>query len=152
MVSLRAVNGATTVNINGTEFAINSATEMYYDITDLLTANADSTATVSITNSGSGILAVNNIKLTNTVSGASLMPLSAEDIEAVQHYATMEPVQATVENGVVTPVVEEEIPGENTNNDTDTETEGFSIFSFVEMLIAFIEKILSSSFGTGNIF
>ena len=150
MVSLRAVNGATTVNINGTEFAIKSATEMYYDITDLLKANADSTATVSITNSGSGILAVNNIKLTNTVSGAGLMELNGSDIETVRYHATMEPVQATVENGVVTPVVDEEVPEDNTN--TDTETEGFDIFSFVEMLIAFIEKILSSSFGTGNIF
>ena len=162
MVSLRAVNGAsttTTAKINGTEFAINSATEMYYDITDLLTVT-EGKANVTIINSGSGILAVNNIKLTNTASGASLMMLSMDDMETVQYYAAMEPVQATVKNGVVTPVVEEEeIPEDNTNTDTDTDTETeetekeeFSLFSLIELLIVFIEKILRSAFGAGNIF
>ncbi len=158
MVSLRAVNGTATATINGQKFTVNSATEMYYDITDLLTITNDK-ANVTIINSGSGILSVNNIKLTNTASGASLMMLSMDDLEIAQYYATMEPVQAKVENGVVTPVVdeEEEIPEDNTNTGTDTDTETeekeeFSLFSLIELLIEFIEKILRNAFGAGNVF
>ena len=166
MVSLRAVNGPATVKINTTEFVINSATEMYYDITDLLDATevATGSATVTIINTGdvnpddgkdtgSGILSINNIKVTNTASAANLMMLSMDDLETAQYYASAEPVQANVKNGVVTPVEEEEeIPEDNTNTDTDTEEseEEFSIFSFIEMLIAFIEKILYSAFGAGS--
>ena len=63
-----------------------------------------------------------------------------------------ETVQGEVKNGVIVPV-EEEIPEDNTNDETDTEDskEEFSIFSIVEMIIGFIEKILSSLFGLGSI-
>ncbi len=158
MVSLRAVNGTATATINGQSFTINSATEMYYDITDLLTVT-DGKANVSIINTGSGILAVNNIKLTNTVATSGLMLLSMDDLETVQYYASAEPVQATVENGVVTPVVEEEAPEQDTstdNNDTTTDSgeteESFSIFSLIEALIAFIREILFNTVGSGKLF
>lgn len=163
MISLRAVNDPTTVKINGTEFAINSATEMYYDITDLLnpTEIATGSAKVTIINTGGGILSVNNIKLTNTVAYAGLMSLNEEDLATVQYYANMEPVKSTVKNGVVTPVEDEEdIPEDNTNTDNDntnddanteeSEKEEFSLFSLIEMLIAFIEKILYNAFGAGS--
>lgn len=158
MVSLRAVNGTATATINGQSFTINSATEMYYDITDLLTVT-DGKANVSIINTGSGILAVNNIKLTNAVATSGLMPLGMDDLETVQYYASAEPVQATVENGVVTPVVEEEAPKQDTstdNNDTTTDSgeteESFSIFSLIEALLAFIKEILVNSVGSGKLF
>ncbi len=157
MVSLRAVDGATTVNINGNTFTVTSATEMYYDITELLTV-ADGKASVTIINSGNGILAVNNIKLTNAVATSNLMLLSSEDLETAQYYASVEPVEVSVKNGVVTPVAEEDVTDDDTNtdnNDTNTdsgEDEEFSIFSLIEILLAFIEKILRGSFGSGKLF
>lgn len=163
MISLRAVNGETKVKVNDKEFTVKSATEMYYDITDALDPK-DGQATVSIINTGDKILSVNNIKITKGNSGASLMTLDEGDIEAVQYYAAMEPVQATVNNGVVTPVVDEEEinPGDTTNpdnNDTNDDTntdngekEEFNIFSLIELLISLIENILHSAFGTGSLF
>ncbi|MBQ6898786.1 MAG: hypothetical protein IJN70_07370 [Clostridia bacterium] len=67
MVSLRAVNGSPKAKIGDKEFAITSNTEMYYDITDYI-----QNGTVTVQNSGTGLLAVNNIKL---VSGHTLQPL-----------------------------------------------------------------------------
>ena len=161
MISLRAVNGATKAKINGREFEINSATEMYYDITDVLEVDNTNTANVTVINTGSGILSVNNIKLTNTVSPAKLMTFNMDDMETVNYYSSMEPIEATVENGVVTPVEEEEeIPedntnteDDNTNDDTNTEgsTEEFSILSLIQMIIKLIETILKSAFGAGSI-
>lgn len=154
MVSLRAVNGVdTTAKINGKVFPINSATEMYYDITDLA-----STGAVVIENTGSGILSVNNIKLTNPGATPDLIMLDEGDLEAVQYYASMEPVQATVKNGVVTPVVEEEeIPGGDITPDvpeddnTSDEKEEFSFMSLIEMLLSFIEDILRNAFGLSSL-
>ena len=81
MVSLRAVDGATKAKIasgsKSIEFAINTATEQYFDITPYL--DIDTTtgkANVVITNSGTGLLSVNNIKLVDAaaqvVNGAEL--------------------------------------------------------------------------------
>ncbi len=163
MISLRAVNGPATATINGQTFTVNSATEMYYDITETFTDAeiAARSALVSITNTGAGILSVNNIKLTNTLAAAGLMELSMDDLETVQYYADMEPVQATVKNGVVTPVVEEEEnPGDNTGSDNDNTNDGtntengekeeFSIFSLIELLIKLIEKILFNAFNNSK--
>ncbi len=153
MVSLRAVNGSTTAKINGKVFEINSATEMYYDITDVV-----STGDVVIENAGSGILSVNNIKLTNPGSTPGLIMLDEGDIEAVQYYASMEPVQATVKNGVVTPIVEEEeIPGGDITPDVpedgniSDEKEEFSFMSLIEMLLSFIEDVLRNAFGLSSL-
>lgn len=90
MISARAVSGAPKLTVNGNAIAINSATEMYYDITSYLTAT-DGVASVAITNSGSGLLSLNNMKLvgatTNSLSTASLddavalMSLKPVDVE-----------------------------------------------------------------------
>ena len=155
MISLRAVNGTTTAKINGTEFAINSATEMYYDITDLAVASGGN---VTIVNTGSAVLSVNNIKLTDPGAIPDLIMLDEGDLEAVQYYASMEPVQATVKNGVVTPIVEEEeIPGGDITPDvpeddnTSDEKEEFSFMSLIEMLLSFIEDILRNAFGLSSL-
>ena len=84
--------------------------------------------------------------------------LDEGDLEAVQYYASMEPVQATVKNGVVTPIVEEEeIPGGDITPDvpeddnTSDEKEEFSFMSLIEMLLSFIEDILRNAFGLSSL-
>ncbi len=67
MVSLRAVSGNPVAKFGTSEFPVNSNTEMYYDITDFIAEDG----TITIQNNGSGLLAVNNIKL---VSGHAIQP------------------------------------------------------------------------------
>lgn len=190
MLGLRAVNGteATNISINdGTgdpiSVDIKSATEMYYDITECI----DSTGEVVITitnNHSTNILAINHIKFSGG-SGSNgtvvtprsfarsadateattnkFLPLTQEDLVAIEKSMSGEPIPAVVKNGVIVPIVEEEveIPEDNTNTDNDntnddadteeSENEEFSLFSLIEMLIAFIEKILYNAFGAGSI-
>ncbi len=90
MISARAVSGAPKLTVNGNAIAINSATEMYYDITKYLTAT-NGVATVAITNSGDGLLSLNSLKLVgatanhlNTASlddAVALMSLKPVDVE-----------------------------------------------------------------------
>ena len=82
---------------------------------------------------------------------------------AIEAVMSAEPIPTVVKNGVVIPLVEEEeeIPEDNTNtgndntNDAttteDSENEELSLFSLIEMLIAFIEKILYNAFVAGSI-
>lgn len=200
MLGLRAVKGATTLNITSNKtdknvaVTVNSATEMYYDITNCIgeIATDGTEVQIIVQNTGSNMLAVNQIKFSggatvNTGNGNApvtrslsrsgeatevysniFLPLTAEALVEVENGLTVkETVQGVIENGVILPVVEEEeeIPGDNTtpdvpeddntNDDTNTdsgETENFSIFSLLELLISLIEKILHSAFGTGNLF
>ena len=55
-VSLRAVSGSTTSNVTGTD-TLESTTEMYY------TVKSNEKGIVTITNTGSGMLAIGNVKL-----------------------------------------------------------------------------------------
>ncbi len=177
MLGLRAVNGATSANVNGTLIPVNSATEMYYDISDLITGTGE--VTVSITNGGSGMLAVNHIKfsggstsngtvivprsmarstgVTETITN-KFLPITQEDLLAIELVMNEEPTLAEVKNGVVVPIVDEDVSGGDTNNDTnndtnteDNENESFSISSIIEMIIALIEKILKNAFGINTI-
>lgn len=72
MLSARAASGAPVININGHTDTLISATEMYYDITDIVmdktTTESDGSisVTVAIKNDGGGLLAINNIKLVNS--------------------------------------------------------------------------------------
>lgn len=65
MISLRSAQGSPKAQVNNNVFVDGSITrmEMYYDITEYLTI-ADGKATVIIKNAGSGLLAVDNIKVT----------------------------------------------------------------------------------------
>jgi hypothetical protein len=72
MISLRAASGSAKAKIGNKEFEVKNATETYFDITDYITKGDDGIYTVTITNTGSGLLAVDNIKLTN----AALSPLN----------------------------------------------------------------------------
>lgn len=77
MISLRAAQGSPKAQVNNKVFVDGSITrmEMYYDITEYLTI-ADGKATVIIKNAGSGLLAVDNIKVTGAggISAQSELP------------------------------------------------------------------------------
>ena len=78
MVSVRAASGSPKAKFGVTdvtstkEFAVNSASETYYDITDILGVDTDGSFTLTITNTGNGLLAVDNLKLVN----ATLVPMN----------------------------------------------------------------------------
>ena len=91
------------------------------------------------------------------------LPLTEDDLIVVEKTLTSEDsVDGIVKNGVVIPLTEEEVeipednttPDDNNTNDgADTEESGkeeFSLFSLIEMLIAFIEKILYNAFGADS--
>ena len=67
MISLRSVSGKPQAKIGTSYFPVTNSTEMYYDITDYIAEDG----TVTIQNNGTGLLAVNNIKL---VSGYTVQP------------------------------------------------------------------------------
>ena len=185
MLGLRAVDGATTINVNGyaIDKGINSATEMYYDISNCI-KNSGKGVTITVENTGSNRVAINHIKFSGgdasngtVVTPRSLarsadateaqtnkfLPLTQEDLVAIEAVMSAEPIPTVVKNGVVIPLVEEEeeIPEDNTNTDNDntndgTDTEesedgGFGILSLIKMLIAFIEQILRNALGAGSI-
>ena len=158
-LGLRAVTGTAQVKIGvGTEeagtaktFTINGATEMYYDVTSYADIK-EGIATITIQNTGSGVLAVNNIKLT----GDNTMNLvTADDMDSAIALMNAPAEKAEVINGVVTPIVEDtdnDTDVDNgTDNDTDTGNEntgdaGSSNLSFIEQIIAKIMELLSSIF------
>ena len=191
MLGLRSANGteATNISINdgtGDPMSVNitSATEMYYDITKCI----DSTGEVVITitnNHSTNLLAVNHIKfsggsgsngtvatprsITRSADASEatvnkFLPITQEDLVAIENSMKSEPIPAVVKNGVIVPLEDDEAPDDtnapdtgddNTDDNTNAdsgEKEEFSIFSLIEMLLAFIEKILHSAFGTGNLF
>ncbi len=147
-LGLRAVTGTATVKVGETTFTINGPTEMYYDVTDCVTVDDTGVATITIQNSGTGVLAVNNIKLTGE---AAVATFTSDDMAAAYTLMTAEPVRADVVNGIVTPVVEDTDTDTDVDNGTDNDTEndndtGSSNLSFIEQIIAMIMEILSSIF------
>ncbi len=144
-LGLRAVSGKATVKIGGTQFNINSATEMYYDVTNCITKNGDGTATITIQNDGSGILAVNNIKLTGDVTATALVGEEALEYATASMAAPAR--SAAVINGVVTPGAEEDTTtpdtGDDTTTDNSTSTESGS---FLEQLIEMLIEIIMGIF------
>ncbi len=182
MLGLRAVNGPASISVNdGTGVpwtaTINSATEMYYDITNCIDSFGED-KTITVVNNGSTILAVNHIKFSGgtalngsvnngarslarsndatAITSSAFLPITQEDLAVIDNSMSGEPILAEIINGVLVPIVEEEeIPEDNTNND-DTNTEEdekevFSISSIIEMIIALIEKILYNAFGINKI-
>ena len=150
-LGLRAVKGTATVKISkdantSRTFYVNSATEMYYDVTDCLSVNGKE-ATITI-QSTAGVLAVNNIKLTGD---AAVAIVEEGDLEEAALFMTAPAERAEVVNGVVTPVVEDTDTDTDVDNGTDNDTEndndaGSSNLSFIEQIIAMIMEILSSIF------
>lgn len=151
MLGLRAVKGATSVTIANTannnykveNVPINSATEMYYDITECFggVTASDTLVNITITNASGGILAVNHVKhsggdgsvgsgivtRTNARSAAATQaqdllfaPFTEANLADVQNSMNLPGVQGVVKNGVIVPLVEDEsdVPGDNTTPDT----------------------------------
>ena len=89
MISLRAASGTAKAKIGSKEFVVNSASETYFDITDYITKGSDGINTVTITNTGSGLLAVDNIKLTN----ATLSPLNGISLAELDEIISTQAVE-----------------------------------------------------------
>ena len=168
MISLRAVNGATTVKIasgsgekaKATEYAINTATEQYYDITPDLVVDPDTrVANVIITNNGTGLLSVNNIKLVY----ASAQVVSGEDLNAMAMTFAMTPTRvepnsfdynAIVNSGstqpdVDNPEVDEPVVDEpviDNPSDDNTGDDVSVVKNFLDRIIAFFRKIFETIF------
>ena len=117
MVSLRAVNGATKAKINNQEITVTSATEMYYDITKYIDV-ASGNPVVTIQNSGSGLLAVCNLKV---VSGG-IAPMMMSALPRVRMMMAAPVEEEVPEEPSVLPEVTPN-PG-GTGNDPDLDVEG----------------------------
>ncbi len=154
-LGLRAVQGTATVKIGATDFEIKGATEMYYDVTDCITIDDAGVATLTIQNTGSGVLAVNTVKLTGE---AAMEIVTEEDMGEAKEAFAATPVRARVVNGVVTTVAENDDTNiDNGGNNTtggDTGSDNLEpdnstttgTTSFLEQLIAMIIEIIMSIF------
>lgn len=111
MLGVRAASGAPYLKVNGTAFAIGSSTEMYYDITQYISA-VDGVATITLANSGTGLLAINNMKLV----GAAVAPVSAYSLERSVALMSLEP--EVVEYSI--PVISQPEPDESLPETDDT--------------------------------
>ena len=88
MISLRAASGSAKAKIGGAEFNVTNACETYFDITDYITSS-NGIYTVTITNTGSGLLAVDNIKITN----AALVPLNGVSLTELNELISTQAVE-----------------------------------------------------------
>lgn len=97
-IGAKAPKGAAVLNVNGTEIkTLETATEMYYDIT----AQANKGQQVTITNTGEGILSLTDVKVTFTTNAtASLAELGEDDaaqavamVRALYAAPVVEPVE-----------------------------------------------------------
>ena len=155
MISLRSASGEpkATVGANGAAnrktFTVNSASETYYDITNYLGSGTDGKYTVTITNDGSGLLAVDNIKITNAslvpLNGASLTELdqilSTQAVEVDPHEvksATHTFVQAPADDPNIDPAGE--IPALESVAKQKAEQDKFA--AIIEMLKSFFARII----------
>ena len=128
-LGLRAVTGKAEVTVGSASFEVNSATEMYYDVTDCLTDGTNGEKIINISTSV-GALAVNNIKLT---SGASVAAVSEDDLNTFSLAMSSPVKEAFVVNGKVTfEEPEEELPPEVTEPVEKT---------FIEKIVEFIKNI-----------
>lgn len=165
MISLRAVDGATKAKVaSGTkaiEFEINTATEQYFDITPYL--DIDTTtgkANVIITNSGSGLLGVNNLKLVD----ATAQIVESEELAVMAMSLFVAPT--TVEpnsydyNALITdnaqqpdvgepdvdePVVDEPVVDEPVDDGNDVEVP--VVTGILDKIIAFFKNLFASIFN-----
>ena len=157
MISLRAVDGSTTAKVasgaNSIEFAINTATEQYFDITPYLDVDTSTgVANVIVTNSGSGLLSVNNIKLVD----ASASVVSSEDLLLMATSLSLTPVTVEPNSYDYDAIVVEDAQPEvddNTGND-DTGVDNDPIIdvpvvteSIFDKIIAFFKNLFSSIFN-----
>lgn len=151
MISIRAASGTAKAKINGKEFAVNNATETYFDITNYLDSkDADGCYIVTITNTGTGLLAVDNIKLTNAelspLNGASIVTLnslismpSVEVDPFEKQPETFDFVQAPADNPFIDP--EGSIPDIDEIGGTDGSTEE-PVKNFFDIVVDFFRNVI----------
>ncbi len=87
-LALKAVNGPVSYTINGEAKTVDTATDMYYDITDV----AKNGGTVVITNTGDNILSLTNVKVTFTEkpsTGVTMVMTEAQKTQAVEMVRAM---------------------------------------------------------------
>ncbi len=147
-LGLRAVTGEAKVKIGGTEFEIDSATEMYYDITECITVNPTTgMATITIQNmideaNGYGMLAVNNIKITQ---GGAVAAVSEDDLSMYALSMSAPAEEAYVVNGrITTEKVEEELPPETEEPIEKTPIE--KVIDFIKYAFAQVVAFFSDVF------
>lgn len=105
MVSVRAAAGspkAKFINSGDTNHAFEtgvlSGSETYYDVTDkALGVGSDGSFILTVTNTGSGLLAVDNIKLVN----ATLVPLSGVSVAELNEIISTQAVEVDISEFVV---------------------------------------------------
>ena len=84
-IGLKALNASVSYTINGEEKTINSSTDMFYEID-----SEEEEVTITITNNGSGILAITKLKICDDPN-ASFKALTAEDLrEAMMELGIVE--------------------------------------------------------------
>lgn len=142
MLSMRAVKGSVNAHITGVNARrtsypqVNSATEMYYNVSDAVQVSGeDGTVTIMVTNTGDGVLAVNNLKLVNGVLEISDSNLSGG-------------LGAIVDGAVNAPAFS--APEAELEDSADTDITSIlpgmpaSVSSFLELLLRLITQLLSS--------
>ena len=177
MVSVRAAsakNGNPKVKFGVTdatatsEFEVKSASETFYNVTNMLGVSGEllptnGTFTLTVTNTGSGLLAVDNIKFTN----ASLVPVngvSLAELDAIISTQAVEIDPNEVKSAPVTfvdapaddpnidpegriPTLEEYIAihGSGNNGDDHSGADSFAdkLIAIVEKVIDFIKKVIA---------
>ncbi len=110
-IGAKAPKGAAVLNVNGTPIkTLETATEMYYDITTQAKSNQ-----VTITNTGDGILSLTDVKVTFTTNTtASLAELGEDD--AVQAVSLVRSLYAAPEVEPVEPFKPEHFEAKWSNN------------------------------------
>lgn len=148
MISLRAASGSAKAKIGSKEFEVKNATETYFDITDYITKGSDGIYTVTITNTGTGLLAVDNIKLTN----ATLSPLNGVSLAELDQLISTQAVEINPFEKNPGPVVFADAPADDPNIDpageipfveTPADDNGTDnkYSSIIEMFKSFFERI-----------
>ena len=125
-LGIKLANGdSVTYTINGKEYTVKTATDMYYSI--LEAAKSNSTGTVVIKNVSGGILSLTNIKTTHEsapVTVKSVLGMNAKSVEFALMSLRAPVVDDTVKDEPVTdkPVVNKPSAGDTTTDDTVTDT------------------------------
>ena len=153
MISLRAVDGATTAKVasgdSAIEFAINTATEQYFDITPYLDIDTSTgMANVVITNSGTGLLSVNNLKLVDATAQA----VTSEDLPAMAmsfslRARTVDPNSYDYD-GVSDEIITDDTqqPEVDTPADDNTDVETPVVENLFTRIIAFFKRFFETIF------
>lgn len=152
MISLRAVDGATTAKVasgdEAIEFAINTATEQYFDITPYLDIDTSTgVANVIITNIGSGLLSVNNLKLVDATAQA----VTSEDLPVMARSLSLRPRTVDPNSYDYDAIVDENTqqPDVDTPVDDNTDVEiPVVVENIFTRIVAFFKKLFGFIFKT----